>query len=386
MAGKKGQKIIKEECKRFKEYYQKYFPELSEDECKNLANKFKKSCNYRCIEYYEKNYPKLSHEEHLKLLNEKLYSSKENNKNHIEYYKKRYPELSEKEQYEMLHKYAIQENFQCIEYYKKRYPELSEKEQYKLLKNAKKSYLANRPNNSGENNPNHHSRTDEKTRKERSPFSKEFYEKRGLNENDRQKFLKSVKREYTTQLSYYLNKGYSLEESYIKLKERQTTFSLKKCIEKYGEEIGTIKYTERQHKWLKSLQKNFKEYGDGRAQQSKFAKEIILEICKYFDIKPPKKEYYIYDKEYKRAYAYDFTFNYHIIEFNGDYWHCNPNIFNEDYVNKVKQKTAKEIWEYDKIKQNLAESYKNKYLVIWESEYNDDKEKTIQKCIDFIKE
>ena len=36
----------------------------------------------------------------------------------------------------------------------------------------------------GENNVNHSSKVDEQTRKERSPFSKEFYNKRGLSEED----------------------------------------------------------------------------------------------------------------------------------------------------------------------------------------------------------
>ena len=35
-----------------------------------------------------------------------------------------------------------------------------------------------------------------------------------------------------TKLSYYLNKGMTEEEAKAALKERQSTFSLKKCIEK----------------------------------------------------------------------------------------------------------------------------------------------------------
>ena len=33
MAGKKGQKIIKENCKKFKEYYLKNHPEWTEEQC-----------------------------------------------------------------------------------------------------------------------------------------------------------------------------------------------------------------------------------------------------------------------------------------------------------------------------------------------------------------
>jgi G:T-mismatch repair DNA endonuclease (very short patch repair protein) len=57
-----------------------------------------------------------------------------------------------------------------------------------------------------------------------------------------------------------------------------------------------------------------------------------------------------------------------IIEYNGDYWHCNPNKYNSDYYHQVKKKTAKELWEYDKNKIDLI--LKNGYNleVVWESD------------------
>ena len=42
-----------------------------------------------------------------------------------------------------------------------------------------------------------------------------------------------------------------------------------------------------------------------------------------------------------------------VIEYNGDYWHCNPKKYKPDYFNQKKQKTAKELWEYDKNKIDL---------------------------------
>ena len=38
----------------------------------------------------------------------------------------------------------------------------------------------------------------------------------------------------TLRVSYWVDKGYTLSEAKIKLSERQSTFSKKKCIEKYG--------------------------------------------------------------------------------------------------------------------------------------------------------
>ena len=43
-----------------------------------------------------------------------------------------------------------------------------------------------------------------------------------------------------------------------------------------------------------------------------------------------------------------------IIEENGDYLHCNPIKYNENYMHSIKKMTASKIWEYDKIKVELA--------------------------------
>jgi hypothetical protein len=60
-------------------------------------------------------------------------------------------------------------------------------------------------------------------------------------------------RSYTTRLSYYQDKGYSDEEAGLLLKERQTTFSMKKCIEKFGEDEGLLVFNKRQEKWQNTL-------------------------------------------------------------------------------------------------------------------------------------
>ncbi|MEK7499449.1 MAG: hypothetical protein AAB649_02490, partial [Patescibacteria group bacterium] len=50
-----------------------------------------------------------------------------------------------------------------------------------------------------------------------------------------------------------------------------------------------------------------------------------------------------------------------IVEFNGDYWHCNPQKYAADFFHKNKQKTAQEIWEEDAKRQQVLE--KNGYKV-----------------------
>jgi G:T-mismatch repair DNA endonuclease (very short patch repair protein) len=46
---------------------------------------------------------------------------------------------------------------------------------------------------------------------------------------------------------------------------------------------------------------------------------------------------------------------------------------------------AKEIWNFDKTKISLIQNEGYRVLVIWENEYKQNTEKTIQKCIDFLK-
>lgn len=57
-----------------------------------------------------------------------------------------------------------------------------------------------------------------------------------------------------------------------------------------------------------------------------------------------------------------------IIEYFGDYWHCNPKKYDADYFNVKKNKFAKEIWEYDRSKLELIKSYGYNLEVIWESD------------------
>ena len=56
-----------------------------------------------------------------------------------------------------------------------------------------------------------------------------------------------------TKIGYWLNKGFDKETAIKKISERQSTFSKKTCIEKYGEELGLLKFTERQKKWITTL-------------------------------------------------------------------------------------------------------------------------------------
>lgn len=384
MAGIKGMKRKKsdEDSPRLAEYYKKQNPEWTIEQCEEKAKWFKKSCNYQCIEYYEKNYPELTHEEHLELRKQLQIQKKQNNPLNLEYYIKNYPELSIDEQKQLWHKHTKESCYQSEEYYIKRG---ASEEEAKELKRKKLEIVTPKivAKISGQNNGMSSANRTEQQRKESSPFAKEFYTKRGLSEEDRKKFSENVakNRSYNTRLEYYINKGMSEEEAQKALYERQATFSLYKCIQKYGEEKGLEIFNKRQKIWNKKLQKSFKL---GKYIQSPIANKLFEEIKTKLNINDPIEEKYIFNDKLHKGYLFDFCLGNKLIEFNGDYWHANPTLYGPKSFIKAKNKKAEDIWEYDRIKMQTANDQGFKLLVVWEYDYNNDKEKTLQKCIDFL--
>ena len=78
-----------------------------------------------------------------------------------------------------------------------------------------------------------------------------YGEEKGKEEYER---ICKLKRINPLNIEWWLNQGYSEEEAKIKRSERQSTFSLEKCITKHGEEEGTRIWKERQVKWQNTLQ------------------------------------------------------------------------------------------------------------------------------------
>lgn len=235
----------------------------------------------------------------------------------------------------------------------------------------------------GEKNPNHKSNTTEIERKCRSPFSKEFIKYNGIEniEEHISNFAKlAIKdRISDTTIQYYINKGYSQDDSEKLLKERQTTFSLDKCIEKYGYDEGYKKWIDRQEKWLNNYQK---------VNYSKISQEMFISIYNellslgfyekvYFakldnnDSIHESKNNYEYRLKLNKSYILpDFfipSLNL-ILEFDGTYYH------RDTTENKEREKIRDE---------NIINSG-YKVLHISEKEYKDNKELIILKVVNYI--
>jgi len=102
-------------------------------------------------------------------------------------------------------------------------------------------------------------------------------------------------------------------------------------------------------------------------RKSKLSKEVFLFL---------KKENYKIEEEFylklenKKIFC-DFLINEKtIIECYGDYWHCNPSIYSENYNHSKLLKTAKEIWEFDNYRESLLIAAGYRVIKIWESDWN----------------
>jgi very-short-patch-repair endonuclease len=75
------------------------------------------------------------------------------------------------------------------------------------------------------------------------------------------------------------------------------------------------------------------------------------------------------------------------IEINGDYWHANPEKYNEeDFINyRGKGRiSVVDIWKKDEIKYNAIKEQGFELLVIWETDIKNDRQNVLQKCENFL--
>jgi hypothetical protein len=198
----------------------------------------------------------------------------------------------------------------------------------------------------------------------------------------------------TTQIGYWVKNGYTEIEAKEMQKERQRTFTLEKCIDKYGSDLGPEVWKERHIKWSKKIEEKYKN-GEFTKICKTIYSSVELELIKsivdqlepsttYYCALNGQKQYFRFFPEVQKCFAYDFVIDKKIIEFNGDYWHCNPSTYESTYFHKMIQKTAKEIWDAHTEKICLIEKCGYQVLVVWENDYRNNPEKVISDCVNFI--
>lgn len=249
--------------------------------------------------------------------------------------------------------------------------------------------------------------------------------------------FEEYKKKRNIYVEYWVEKGFSEEEAKIKLQERQSTYSLEKMKQKYGDENGLKKFNLRNEKWLLSLygkmtpeqkvefekskcvtkDKMIVKYGKETGSEkwenyikshinmwsaSRISKKYIDEILSKIENEgfstetifygsEEKNEFYLYDNETMSLYWYDLTFfdRKKIIEFDGVHVHPDPNAHTHernDWKQAFTGKGYEDVLSQDNTKEQLA--VKNGFDVLrvrLPKHARDTKKEIVDQCVAFIK-
>lgn len=170
---------------------------------------------------------------------------------------------------------------------------------------------------------------------------------------------------------------YGIEEGTKKYNERCKKISksqyIEWYIEKYGKEEGTKKYLSK----LQKLHENCNNIGISKYQQKIFdylnnkeSGEWEIEKCLCGG----------------RVDMYNEKYNI-IIEYYGDFWHCNPSVYKPGFFNRQLKMTLEEKNKFDKNRLNFIQQNTNNsnILIIWESSKILDNVEKMNNILDFYK-
>ena len=163
----------------------------------------------------------------------------------------------------------------------------------------------------------------------------------------------------------------------------------KTCLEKYG-----VDNPWKAKDVIKKCQESRFKNSSPTGPTSKLAEECFLEIynklpekikvdCRFL---PLTKEFGKYGNNRYNYYDFVIPSLKFCIEFNGNYWHANPELYEANHIfsywdNKM---TAQEVWNKDKLKYDILINEGFNVNIIWEKNYRDNKEKIINEYVNKI--
>lgn len=221
-----------------------------------------------------------------------------------------------------------------------------------------------------------------KNRQEKDWHSLDYFVHKYGEQKGKEIFYSRMNKMWYKSSEEYFIKGYGNDRGKKLFKKLKDNISLESKIDKYGETVGT----EMHINFISNLKQraidlNYVSHFKNVNWFSKISQKlfwIIIELTNldlsdvYFG--ELNGEWFIYDKAKKNISKYDFKYKNKIIEFNGDYWHRNPKFYSIDETIK----------ERDTYKNELAKRNNFEVLVIWEDEFINKEEETINKCINFL--
>ncbi len=200
----------------------------------------------------------------------------------------------------------------------------------------------------------------------------------------------------TASIKYYISKGLTEKEAKRALKKRQSTFSLKKCIDVLGEEKGYKRWLERQKKWQNTLtaksQDEINTIKEKRKTLGGYSKisQVLFDSLGITDARYATNGGEYREKLFNGKHvSFDFKYGDKVIEFNGDLWHASPLKYNSgDIINigSSRKLIVDDIWVRDEIRTSEIIKLGYDVLIIWEHEYNSDANTVKEKCLEFLNE
>lgn len=194
------------------------------------------------------------------------------------------------------------------------------------------------------------------------------------------KYTKEEKKQFSYRCKeYWIKKGLSNDEAKLKEHEIQSGYSnkSKKFLDKNHTIDSKTKISENMSKYIKNSGKNWLSHF-GSLGKTKSKSEIDL----FNYIKENINENVESNKNILGKIP-DIVYKNKIIEFFGDFWHCNPIFFDKNTITKFGSK-ASDVWAHDK--KRIKYLNKNGYatLIIWENDWINNKENVIKKIRDFL--
>lgn len=181
--------------------------------------------------------------------------------------------------------------------------------------------------------------------------------------------------------------------------------SIEFFIKKYGKEVGIKKYKEVCSQKAITLANFQRKYGKEngiekyktylartKCSYSKVSQELFKHLDailgsaasnSHFFTKNNETEIEISVDGRKKTAKFDYSINNKVIEFNGDYWHANPLIYDENDI-VIEDIRAKSIWERDEKRLQAITANGFQVYVVWENDYYKDPDKIITQCVKFL--
>jgi len=177
-----------------------------------------------------------------------------------------------------------------------------------------------------------------------------------------------IERQSYTSTSKYLSEMY---DEYGK----ETIRLLKSCklegfIRRYGESEGCRRYDD----FINTITK--RDCNTDKYHQSEIGFNFFEKLIEKLSESGCHFKYYYGDcefKKYSRITNSLYSLDFYIpelnvaVEFNGDYWHANPDIYEADWFHPVKKQYARDIWKHDKERIEVIEQeFGMTVFVVWE--------------------